>query len=61
MPCAEGELFANLDVTPEEAADEAAMNTVRVWATVEDEDDVVKAMRGGRGGGNHGTAGWDAH
>ena len=46
MPCVKRELLANLDVTPGEAADEAAINAVRVWATVEDEDDVVEAMRG---------------
>ena len=45
MPCVEGELLVNLDVTPGEAADEVAMNAIRVWATVEDEDDVVEAMR----------------
>ena len=42
----EGELLANLDVTPGEAADEAVMNAVQVWTTVKDEDDVVEAMRG---------------
>ena len=47
MPCVEGELLVNLDVIPGEAADEAAMNNaVRVWATVEDEDYVVEAIRG---------------
>ena len=45
MPCVEDELLANLDVTRGEAADEAAMNAVRVWVNVEDEDDVVEAMR----------------
>ena len=34
------EMLANLDITPGEAASEEAMDAIRVWATVEDEEDV---------------------
>ena len=34
-----------LDITPGEAASEEAMDAIRVWATVEDEEDVAEAMR----------------
>ena len=40
------EMLANLDITPGEAASEEAMDAIRVWATVEDEEDVAEAMRG---------------
>ena len=40
------EMLASLDITPGEAASEEAMDAIRVWATVEDEEDVAEAMRG---------------
>ena len=40
------EMFANLGITPGEAASEEAMDASRTWATVEDEDGVEEAMGG---------------
>ena len=40
------EMLANLDITPGEAAGKEAMDAIRVWATVENEEGVAEAMRG---------------
>ena len=50
------DLYANLDITLGEPANEAAIRTAQVWASVEDEDDVVES---GCGGGYYGASGWD--
>ena len=39
------DLLANLDITLGEPANEAAIRAAQVWASVEDENDVVEAMR----------------
>ena len=39
------DLVANLDITPGEAVNETANKAAEVWATMEDQDDVVEAMR----------------
>ena len=38
-------LLANLNIIPAECADEAAIEAAQVWATVEDQEDVVETMR----------------
>ena len=38
-------VLANLDINPGEAADEAAIQAATVWATLEDQGDVVEAVR----------------
>ena len=40
-----GDLLANLDITPGESTKEASIQAAKVWARVEDQDDVVEAMR----------------
>ena len=37
--------MAGLDLIPGKGADAEATNAIRVWATIEDDDEVVKAMR----------------
>lgn len=39
------DLLANLDMTPGEAANDTAKRSAEVWATVENQDDVVEALR----------------
>ena len=39
------DLLAGLDLIPGKGADAEATNAIRVWATIEDDDEVVKAMR----------------
>lgn len=39
------DLLANLDIIPGEGANGAAKRAAEVWATVEDQDDVVEALR----------------
>ena len=39
------DLLAGLDLIPGKGADAEATNAIRVWATIEDDDGVVKAMR----------------
>ena len=39
------DLLANLNIIPGECANEAAIEATQVWATVEDQDNVVEAMR----------------
>ena len=39
------DLLANLNIIPGECADKAAIEVAQVWATVEDREDVVEAMR----------------
>ena len=39
------EILANLDIAPGQPADQEAMKAVQLWGTVEDEHDVVEAMR----------------
>ena len=39
------DLLAGLDLIPGKGADAEVTNAIRVWATIEDDDEVVKAMR----------------
>lgn len=39
------DLLADLDMNPGEAADEAAIEGLKEWATFEDQEDVVEALR----------------
>lgn len=39
------EVLVNLDISPGKPADEAAIAAARVWATVEDQEDVAQALR----------------
>ena len=39
------DVLVNLDINPGEAADEAAIQAATVWALLEDQEDVVEAVR----------------
>ena len=55
------ELLAELDIEPGKPVAEEAVNAIHGWATIEEDDEVVRGSSTGHSSGRHGgTAGWNA-